>query len=70
MQEAFWALVNPEQTAYISVEKVREFLMKLQTFAIDIPLVVEQKQEKNDQIVVNYLKQLQKYKDPAIRKTM
>lgn len=30
--------------------------MKLQTFAIDIPLDVEQKQEKNDQVVVNYLK--------------
>lgn len=74
MSDALWALVNPEQTKYVTQEKVMAFLKKLQEIVIDMPLAIEEpkqrdEREKLDQEMVRYLKSCRDQKKLASDQT-
>ena len=59
MEDAFWDLINPDQTKYVLVEDVLVFLAKLQNIAIDIPALKEKTMQKQDQSLIYYFRKIE-----------
>lgn len=69
MKDAFWALLNPYQTKWVSYRKIEAFLEFLQHVAIDVPRIAEEDAEDSTRTLVVYLKNCTYAKQKAIAKT-
>ena len=59
MEDAFWDLINPDQTRYVLVEDLAEFLTKMQNIAIVIPAQKEKTMQKQDQQLIYYFRNIE-----------
>lgn len=58
LEHAFWSLINPEQTRYVSLEQVHAFLKDLQSLAIDVPAQTEDLENVADNILISYFRNI------------
>mmetsp|Transcript_18045 Transcript_18045/g.30769 ORF Transcript_18045/g.30769 Transcript_18045/m.30769 type:complete len:116 (+) Transcript_18045:449-796(+) len=70
MEETYWALINPEQTQYVMVQSVKEFLEKLQSLAIDIPYQHEKQRKEQDHQLMTYFKKIDSMKEKALNQIL
>lgn len=70
LENAFWSLINPEQTRYVPFDQVINFLKDVQVLAIDIPMKIEDESASSDNAIIHYFRNISSIKDKAILMTV
>ena len=72
MCDALWGLVNPEQSKFVTCERVGKFIEKLQKIAIDFPLEAEKINSKasGNKKIQTYLEEAQSVKQEMLDQIM